>query len=45
MVLIPVLIKGSGKATIKEPKTRREIDITFKAKSAIIIKKGYEIWI
>jgi hypothetical protein len=45
VVLIPVLIVGNSEATVKEPKTRRQTDITFKAKSTIIIKKGCEIWI
>lgn len=45
VVLIPVLIVGNGEATVKEPETGRQTDIAFKAKSAIIIKKGCEIWI
>jgi hypothetical protein len=45
VVLIPVLIIRDGKAIVKDPKTRRQTEIIFRAKSAIIYKKGYMIWI
>lgn len=45
MILIPVLIVGNGKATVEEPKTGRQTDITFKAQSAIIINGRCAMWI
>lgn len=37
IVLIPVIIEGSGKATLEDPETERQKDITIKAQSRIII--------